>query len=248
MPTDDSATKNTATISAVGNPDQTATASVSFTGKLIGVDSGTLTDDRFPAFSEIVNDDASFQLSEIVTCPPEGDPLYEDGVYEYRVINTAFLNDNINLQDSASITVRCETDTPHKPALHIQNVLIDLASQTENTASGTFVIKNDSGGDSTFVTLGDIYMNFIAKGDADDRGTFSAVCNFTPEANGYTLAPKEAKEFSFSCKLTWASGSLNDLEDANSLTAIVYVDGATNQIGEYRDKLWFAISPPYKFE
>jgi hypothetical protein len=247
-PSDDSATMNTATVTAVGNPAQTATASVSFTGKLIGYDSGTLTDNRFPTFSETVDDDASFSLSETFTCPPEEDPLYEDGVYEYSVINTAFLNDNINMQDSASITVRCETGRPHKPSLHIRNVLIDMASQTENTASGTFIIVNDSGGRITFVTLGDVYMDFIARGQAGLVGTFSADCNFTPEADGYTLAPHEAREFSYSCTLTWESGNLIDLENANQLTAFVYVYGATNQIGEYRDRLWFAISPPYKFE
>jgi len=248
VPSDASAMKNTATVTAVGNPAQIATASVSFTEKLIGVDSSTLTDDRFPTFSKTVNDDASFPLSETFTCPPEGDALYENGVYEYSVINTASLNGNINLQDSASITVRCMTEKPHKPALHIQNVLINLASQSENSASGTFFIVNDSGGKSTFVTLGDVYMDFVAKGEGGVEGTFSAVCNFTPEADGYTLAPHEAKQFSFSCKLEWASGNLNELENANTLTAFVYVDGATNQIGEYRDRLWWASSPPYKFE
>jgi len=59
---DDSAVLNTATVSAPGNPDKTATAGVSFTENLIGVDSGTLTDDRFPAFSETVNADANFTL------------------------------------------------------------------------------------------------------------------------------------------------------------------------------------------
>ncbi len=245
---DGSTTKNTATVTAVGNPDQIATASVSFTEKLIGYNSGTLTDDRFPAFSVTVNDDASFPLSEIFTCPPEGDALYENGVYEYSVINTAFLDDNINLQDSASITVRCDSNTIQQPGITIENVLINMASQTEETASGTFVIENDSGGNSTFVTLGDVYMNYIAKGGGGETGSFSAVCNFAPEADGYTLAPHEAKEFSFSCTLSWASGELNDLENANELTAFVYVYGATNQIGEYRDRLWFASSPPYSFQ
>jgi hypothetical protein len=117
-PTDGSATLNTATVTAVGNPAQVATAPVLFVENLIGYDQGTLTDDRFdgiinPLFSQIVTDNFSVTLSETFYCPPTRSELYEDGIFTDTVVNTAFLNDNIELEDFATITIYCE-DYGHK--------------------------------------------------------------------------------------------------------------------------------------
>ena len=81
-----------------------------------------------------------------------------------------------------------------------------------------------------------------------NEGYFGATCTFTPEADGYVLAPHEAKTFDFECDLAWASGNLTDLSYAEELTATVYVYGASNQLGEFRDQTWNATSPTYKFE
>jgi hypothetical protein len=243
-PADGSATLNTATVSAAGNADQTATASVSFTENLIGYDSGTLSDPRF-SFSDLISASTTVNFTERFFCPPSGDSSYVDGVYLFEVTNWAYLNGNISLSDSATITVHCED--AQKPSISILNVTLDTADQDEYTASGTFVIQNQSGGDITYVTLGDVYMQFVARGKRGVRGYFSAVCTFSPEADGYVLAPHEAMEFGYTCDLTYASGDLTDLADARELTAFVYVDGAWNQIGEYRDKLWRSSSSPFIF-
>jgi hypothetical protein len=113
-PAGKTATLNTATVSAVGNDDQTATDEVSFDQNLIGVESGTLTDDRFDGtinpldFEVIVEDDANFTLSETFVCPAADSDLYEDGFYSFTVVNTAYLNDEIELEDSAEVTVECQ--------------------------------------------------------------------------------------------------------------------------------------------
>ncbi len=242
-PDDGSATLNTATVTADGNIDQYAYAPVSFTENLIGFDSGTLTDDRFPLFEEIVNGDANFTLEEDFVCPPEGDASYVDGSYEYQVVNTAYLNGNINLQDSATVTVRCEA--PEKPSIDIEDVIITEAGKSpESYAKGSFVIRNASGGDGTYVTLGEVWIEFFSVQPRGIKTDHMANCVISPEATGYVLDPHEAKQFSFDCDAFNPEIAIN----AQELTAIVYVDGATNQIGEFRDRLWWATSSPYNFE
>ena len=114
FPNNAAATLNTATVSAVGNDPVPATAAVAFEENLIGYDQGTLTDDRFPLFEEIVTGTGNFELTETFVCPVSRDDAYgDDGIYEATVVNTAFLNDNIELQDSATITIYCE-DYGHK--------------------------------------------------------------------------------------------------------------------------------------
>jgi hypothetical protein len=105
FPADDSATLNTVTVSALGNPDQTATADVGWTENLTGYDEGTLSDDRF-GFSELISASRTETFPEDFVCPRDTS-LYTDGFYSYTEINEAVLNDNINLSDSASVTVDC---------------------------------------------------------------------------------------------------------------------------------------------
>jgi hypothetical protein len=111
-PAGKTATLNTATVSATGNDDRTATAPVSFTQNQATIESGTLSDDRFdgvinPLFEQTVSGNANFTLSEDFICPPADSDLYVDGVYSDVIVNTADLNDEINLQDSATVTIEC---------------------------------------------------------------------------------------------------------------------------------------------
>jgi hypothetical protein len=100
---------NTATVSAPGNADQTAVATpINYTETLNGIDSGTLTDDRFSAFSETVNADANFTLPETFECSTDRADYDETGTYSITATNTATLNDEINLSDTADVTVDCE--------------------------------------------------------------------------------------------------------------------------------------------
>jgi hypothetical protein len=99
---------NTATVSAVGNPDQTATAEVSFTENLIGYDSGTLSDDNKynPNDSTVIYGDTTWTYDETFTC--SSNPAdYTNGAYSFNVPNTATLNDNINLSDTENVDVTC---------------------------------------------------------------------------------------------------------------------------------------------
>jgi hypothetical protein len=100
------ATLNTAIVTAAGNPPVIATAEVPYTENLIGYDSGTLTDARFK-FEEVISGSTTEEFSEGFVCPPADSSLYENGVYEFTETNTAHLNDNINLTDSADVTVTC---------------------------------------------------------------------------------------------------------------------------------------------
>ncbi len=124
---------------------------------------------------------------------------------------------------------------------------ITAADKHAGTASGTFIVKNQSGGDYTWVTLGAVWMDFVAKGKGDE-GYYDATCTIIPEASGYVLAPHEEAHFEFACSdFVHMSGKLDDLSKAEELTAWVYVFGATNQVGEYRARLWHASSPTFKF-
>ena len=119
-PADGSATLNTATVSAPGNADQTATAPVSFTENLIGYDSGTLSDPRF-SYSETISGDTTLTFPETFDCSSEAND-YANGAYSYTEINTATLNGNLNLSDEAQVDVACTL-----PALGV-----------DKTAAGTY--------------------------------------------------------------------------------------------------------------
>ena len=98
-PADDSATQNTATVSAAGNPDQTATAAVSFADNLIGDDEVSVDDDRdtegqFPAS---ILSSTTFDYNETFTCS-SNQADYTNGVDTDQYPNTATLTgDNNNL-------------------------------------------------------------------------------------------------------------------------------------------------------
>jgi hypothetical protein len=108
LPTDDSATKNTATVT----PDHediganVAEADVTFIENLIGDDEVLLEDDEGP-LSETLEDSDSFTYPGDFACPTDLS-LYTDGLFEYSVTNVATLTgDNTYLEDDATVTVTC---------------------------------------------------------------------------------------------------------------------------------------------
>lgn len=118
---------------------------------------------------------------------------------------------------------------------------VATATKAGSTVTGSFVVKNMSGGDATRVTLDQVSMSFISRSPGGVATNHSAVCTFTPQANGYVLQPHEAKLFSYTCTISPAVPS-----DATELTARVTVGTATNQLGETRGP-WSATSPSYRF-
>jgi hypothetical protein len=108
VPTDGSATKNTATVT----PDHEeigadpAEADVVFTENLIGDDEVLLEDDEGP-LNEQLTDSDSFEYPGDFACPTDLS-LYTDGIFQYSVKNVATLTgDNTDLEDDATVTVTC---------------------------------------------------------------------------------------------------------------------------------------------
>jgi hypothetical protein len=103
---------NTATVTIEGLNETTSafsgTADLAFTVNLIGYESGTLSDDSpyNPNGPTVINGDTTWNYSQAFTC--SSNPAdYTDGAYSFTVPNTATLNGNINLSDSASVSVNC---------------------------------------------------------------------------------------------------------------------------------------------
>ena len=106
FPDDDLATLNTATVSAAGNADQVDTATVGWSENLTGYDDGTLSDPHLD-YEELISDTTSVIEDETFACSADSSLYAGDGHYQYTVPNTATLNDNIDLEASASVTVDC---------------------------------------------------------------------------------------------------------------------------------------------
>ncbi len=103
---DATATLNIATVTAVGNKPQVATAEVNWKENLDGYDEGTLKDERF-AYEKVIGVSTTVDFPEAFACPPAESGLYVGGFYSFEVINWATLNGNLNLSDSAKVTVNC---------------------------------------------------------------------------------------------------------------------------------------------
>ena len=112
-PQGDAATNNVATVTAVGNAPRVADADVSFTGKLIGYDSGTLKDPRF-GYEETIAGDTTETFPETFLCPADAG-LYVDGKYTRDEINTATIIQT-GQSDSASVVVNCYAPVISKTA------------------------------------------------------------------------------------------------------------------------------------
>jgi hypothetical protein len=155
-----------------------------------------------------------------------------------------------DMADAVVINIRNIYEVAQRPSIEVSNVTITNADKFNGTASGTFDITNMSGGDSTWVTLGEVRVSFVARGRGGIRGVFSAIYTLSPvDATGYTLSPKETMTFTYECtQMDWVSGNLINLEDARELTAVVNVAGAWNQLGEFRDRIWTDTSSPYPLD
>jgi hypothetical protein len=79
---------------------------IQWTGDTVGHETGILSDPRFD-FEEEISESTTVTFTETLACPPENSELYVDGVYEFTVTNEAYLNGNIGLSDSATVTVSC---------------------------------------------------------------------------------------------------------------------------------------------
>lgn len=108
-----------------------------------------------------------------------------------------------------------------------------------------YCITNTSGGVSTDVTLGEVFVfiDSIVQGDATPlRGTCvtdAFLSSITGRldggaATGFVLLPNETVCFTFSCSCT----GFDPTSLVGELKATVCVSGAENQLGEFRDKLW----------
>jgi len=115
-PGDATATLNTATVSAEGNPDVPATAPIEWTENLIGYDSGTLSDARF-GYEEVISASTTVEFPETFACSGNAAD-YTNGSYSYTETNEAILDSNIGLSDSKTVEVTCTLDplVPSKTA------------------------------------------------------------------------------------------------------------------------------------
>ncbi len=121
-PEDGSATENTVVVTSLteGVAGGTAKADLDWIENLIGYDEGTLSDPRVD-FEELISSSTTETFDEDFYCSADaGD--YTNGHYQYTETNTAYLNGNLDLEDSATVTVDC-----YLPALEV-----------EKTADGTY--------------------------------------------------------------------------------------------------------------
>jgi hypothetical protein len=100
------ATTNTAVVSSPGFPDQTATASVSYTSSFTGDQTVTLADPRF-SHSEAISSSTTRTFPESFPCP--SDPsAYTNGTHTRTETNTATLTGpTTNLSRNASVVITC---------------------------------------------------------------------------------------------------------------------------------------------
>jgi hypothetical protein len=154
------ATSNTATISSPGNPDVTATASVSYTANVIGHESGTLSDPRF-SYSQLINTTTPVTFPETFQCPANTGQ-YVNGQYSFTETNTATLNGNLNLSASAQITINCTAPPP--PSEWAGETATGRGTQWPGTSNwfmytGYTTSKVDLVAGRTFLDAGDIFMS-----------------------------------------------------------------------------------------
>jgi hypothetical protein len=190
-PDDDSAEWNTATVSVDGEEDVVATAEVDFIEILIGYDEGTLSDPRF-GFEELISQTTEEEFEEIFVCPTDVS-LYEDGVYVFDEENTAYLNDNIDLEASAAVTITCylpEELTVTKTAVtsyareHMWDIAKKVETEFEHELDGypkIWLYIDGSGDETATWTIDVTYEGFL---DSD----FNVSGVITIENTGYVDA------------------------------------------------------------
>ena len=106
-PADDSATLNTATVSADGNADQIATDGIDWTENLTGFDTARLVDERFD-YDEWISATTQLIEPEPFECSADFADYGEDGFYSFTETNVAelYVGDAV-LMASATVTIEC---------------------------------------------------------------------------------------------------------------------------------------------
>lgn len=233
LPEDDSVTVNTAEITSLteGVDGVTAESEIAWTEDVIGDEEVLLEDARF-GFSESISETTTRTFSEQFDCSAEG---------SFNHDNTATLTGpETDLTASASVTLECEEEI-QRPSIQVQDVTVTSATPDSSTVTGSFVVKNMSGGSVTLVTIDNVTLSFVSRRPGGVAVEHSATCTITPQANGYVLQPHEAKQFSYTCTVSPAVPG-----DATELTARVTVGSATNQLGETRGP-FSSTSPSFRF-
>jgi PKD repeat protein len=176
-----------------------------------------------------------------------------NGSHSYPTEGTYQIQLTVTDDDGATCATQSEVlviaEKLQKPSIEISDVTITEADKYNGAASGSFTIRNMAGGQFTHVTLGDVWIDFRAMDARGRQAEFNSQCEMWPWAPGYVLAPHEVAQFDFFCpSLSPKDGKLS-LPSANKLKAFVYVNGATNQIGEPhpRNMPWKGPSPQFDF-
>ena len=122
LPQSAAATKNTATVTSLytGKAEAVPEAAITWSEHLAGFDSGLLSDTHVN-YSKTIDSTTTETFPETFPCPADA-TLYKEGVYQYKVTNTAVLDGGINQTATADVTVTC-----HLPALSVKK-----------TAAGTY--------------------------------------------------------------------------------------------------------------
>jgi len=118
VPDDAEAENNTATVTPL-NPyyeGDSDTEAIAWSENLIGFDSGTLSDPRFEGEPweydpEIISASTTRTFDETFVCSEDMED-YTDYSYSENFDNTAYLNDNIELDATARVTINCEAPRP----------------------------------------------------------------------------------------------------------------------------------------
>ena len=155
-PTTKNATLNTATLSAPGNKDVTATAAVSFTPKVIGDASVTLADARF-SYSQMISDSLQKTFPETFKCPTDRASYNSSNLYTTTFTNTATLKGvTTNLSKSASVTLNCRYPWQGETATGAGTRYPNTSNWFMYTAYTTNKVDLVAG--RTNIDAGDIYM------------------------------------------------------------------------------------------
>ena len=183
-------------------------------------------------------------VSVIPDATPGGANQLINPIDDSPITTDVFGNPRTNVlgfRDIGAVQVQGEFDDIQQASIDVSDVVIASVSDTEIT--GSFCITNASGGVSTYVTLGEVFVfiDSIVQGDATPLGgtcvTGAFLSSITGELDGgvateFVLLPNETVCFTFSC--TGFEPTLL----AGELKATVWVLGAENQLGEFRDRLW----------
>jgi hypothetical protein len=96
----------------------------------------------------------------------------------------------------------CPPPTYGQPSIVVGNVLIDYADRCSDELRGKLIIKNQSGGDSTYAKIAGVEIDVWSLLPGGKTQFQDEQCWFTSDdAVGYNLSPHQEKWFPFTCKL-----------------------------------------------